>query len=196
MRIKPNNGTVIEAEAIRNPTELVDVVIDDGVTEIGDGAFSGCANLARVTIPNGMIKIGQEAFSFCTRLTSVVIPDGVTEIGYGAFKYCTGLTSVTIPNSVLSIGTCAFYGCSCLKDLFIPPDYVAPSFMAYGSTEPGERTMYYRTFIGEDAFKGCSRVKDYEFLDGAVGEYGSLQWGACIFICGTVIVRKKNENRP
>ena len=50
-----------------------------------------------VIIPEGVTKIGDGAFYDCTLLESVVIPKGVTEIGDGAFKYCTSLESIVIP---------------------------------------------------------------------------------------------------
>ena len=63
--------------------------------------IAGCKN---TVIPNGVTSIGNSAFSSCTGLTSVVIPNSVTSIGSGAFNGCSGLTSVTIDiNSPLTI---------------------------------------------------------------------------------------------
>ena len=72
------------------------VVIEDGVTSIGDDAFSGCTGLTSITIPDSVTSIGYGAFSGCTGLISVTIPDSVTSIGEYAFSGCTGLTSVTV----------------------------------------------------------------------------------------------------
>ncbi len=46
-----------------------DVVIPDGVTEIGKDAFSGCTGLTSVTIPDSVTAIGKSAFSGCEKLT-------------------------------------------------------------------------------------------------------------------------------
>ena len=70
-------------------------------------------------IPEGVTSIGDGAFKNCSSLTSVVIPEGVTSIGDGAFSNCSSLTSVTIPSSVTSIGENAFYDCTALKDVHI-----------------------------------------------------------------------------
>ncbi|MDR1372996.1 MAG: leucine-rich repeat protein [Dysgonamonadaceae bacterium] len=91
---------------------LATVTIPDGVTSIGDGAFEACISLTSVTIPNGVTSIGEYAFSSCSSLATVTIPDGVTSIGKYAFSYCISLTSVTIPESVTSIGHGAFYYCN------------------------------------------------------------------------------------
>ena len=111
-----------------------DVVIPEGVTNIGASAFSGCSSLASVVIPEGVTSIGDEAFYYCQSLTSVVIPEGVTSIGGEAFKYCSSLTSVVIPKGVKSIGNWAFSGCSSLASVVIPEGV---------------------TSIGDSAFNGC-----------------------------------------
>ena len=68
-----------------------DVVIPEGVTEIGSWAFSGCSSLTSVTIPKGVTIIGDCAFSNCSGLTSVTIPDSVVNIGERAFDIRTRL---------------------------------------------------------------------------------------------------------
>ncbi len=82
------------------------VVIEHGVTTVGDYAFYSCG-LTSVTIPDSVASIGVSAFSICGSLTSVTIPEGVASIKNGAFSD-SGLTTVTIPASVTSIGNSAF----------------------------------------------------------------------------------------
>lgn len=72
------------------------MTIGNGVTSIGDYAFSGCDELTSVTIGKDVTSIGNMAFYDCIRLKSVTIPDSVTSIGSGAFAHCRELTSVTI----------------------------------------------------------------------------------------------------
>ena len=96
------------------------VVIENGVTSIGDEAFFGCTGLTSVTIPDSVTSIEYRAFEDCTELTMVTIPDSVTSIGSYAFESCIGLTSVTIGNSVTSIGEGAFSGCTGLSSVTIP----------------------------------------------------------------------------
>ena len=86
------------------------------VTSIGDYAFASCY-ITSVDIPDGVTSIGNGAFSMCSGLTSVDIPDSVTSIGNSAFLKCSGLTSVTIPGSVTSIGSYAFEDCSYLTKI-------------------------------------------------------------------------------
>ena len=94
------------------------VIIENGVTNIGNHAFS-YSGLTSVTIPNSVTNIGNHAFSYSS-LISVTIPNSVTIIGEQAFYHCSGLTSVTIPNSITSIGTATFEYCYSLTSITIP----------------------------------------------------------------------------
>ena len=102
-----------------NNHRLSVVTIPNSVTSIGNFAFCGCRALTSVTIPNSVTSIGHEAFYECSSLTSIEIPNSVTSIGDYAFKCCRSLTSVTIPNSVTSIGKHAFNSCSSLTSVTI-----------------------------------------------------------------------------
>ena len=75
-----------------NGTLVTDLVIPEGVTEIGDYAFAGFTGLSTVTLPDSVTSIGSYAFKECSDLTSVVIPESVTEIGDYAFAYSAALT--------------------------------------------------------------------------------------------------------
>ena len=128
------------------------VIIEEGVTRIGEDAFYHCSGLTSVTIPNSVTSIGQSAFSSCSCLTSITIPNSVTSIEYYAFWGCSGLTSITIPNSVKSIGQEAFKGCSGLTSVTI------------GNSV---------TFIGDGAFNGCSGLSSVEFHCAQIGSWFS-----------------------
>lgn len=74
--------------------ENSELIIPEGVTNIGDYAFYGCTGLTSVTIPNSVTSIGNYAFASCTGLISIEIPNSVASIGNSAFRGCTGLTSI------------------------------------------------------------------------------------------------------
>lgn len=99
---------------------LEELEIADSVTRIGAAAFCCCISLTEVTIPAGMTEIGDSTFFNCLALSEVSIPDGVTEIGPYAFAHCNSLKKVEIPDSVTQIQFNAFYGCKSLSEVNIP----------------------------------------------------------------------------
>ena len=93
------------------------VVVDYGVTNIADFAFSFCKGLITVSISNSVKSIGTAAFDCCENLEEIDIPDSVTTIANGAFKFCYGLTTINIPSSVTTISAEAFSYCTNLSDI-------------------------------------------------------------------------------
>lgn len=71
------------------------VIIGDGVTTIGDWAFSYCRALTSVIISNSVTTIGERTFANCYSLTSVTIPSSVTRIEDGAFSDCGNVKQIT-----------------------------------------------------------------------------------------------------
>ncbi len=114
-------------------TSIKKVIIEDGVTNVENYAFTYYVSLIEVTIPNSVTSIGNSAFNGCRALTEITIPDSVTSIGYGAFC-CTDLTEITIPNGIKNIADNTFKGCGNLKSITIPDSV---------------------TSIGNSAFYGC-----------------------------------------
>ena len=99
-------------------TRIKTLVVEDGVTFLGTGAFMRCQNLTSVTLPSTLTGIGTSAFNGCNNLPEITIPDKVTSVGNGAF---TGskLTSITFPSTVTSIGDAALSNCANLRSVFI-----------------------------------------------------------------------------
>jgi hypothetical protein len=116
-----------------NNTFLTSVTILEGVTSIGNSAFTSCNGLTSVTLPNSLTSIGNYAFGNCTNLTEITIPEGVTSIGNEAFYGCTGLTEITIPESVTTIGSSAFSSCTGLTSITIPEGVTTIGSSAFSS---------------------------------------------------------------
>ena len=112
---------------------LTEVVIKDGVTEIGNQTFQGCTGLTNVTIPDSVQKIGAWAFYLCGGLKNVDIPANV-EIGNSSFHQ-SGLEQVTVSGG--SVGQYAFHRNVSLKKIDINCET-----------------------IGDEAFSGCDSLTD------------------------------------
>ena len=102
-----------------NGNQIRSVLMENGVTGIGNFAFFECISLTSMTIPDSVTCIGNCAFKDCSSLASVTIPDSVASIGVYAFCGCTSLKSVTIPDSVTSIGDYAFGFCTSLTGIWV-----------------------------------------------------------------------------
>ena len=96
------------------------VVIEDGVTSVGESVFSSYANLESVQLPSTLKQIGGSAFSRCSSLKEINVPEGVVHIGYSAFDGCSSLKEISIPEGVTHIGYSAFDGCSSLATVHLP----------------------------------------------------------------------------
>ncbi|MDR2906799.1 MAG: leucine-rich repeat protein [Bacteroidales bacterium] len=85
------------------------VVVGEGVSYIGVGAFLNHVNLTSVTLPQeGLDSIGRGTFDGCTSLTSITLPEGLERIGNFAFRG-SQLTTVTLPKSLIYLGDNAFF---------------------------------------------------------------------------------------
>ena len=106
--------------AYYNQSEILHVIISDGVTSIGQNAFGICTNMQSLTFnTTGSMEFATNAFMYCTSLASVTLPEGLTSIPDNCFYCCISLTSVTLPASLESIGLSAFYYCSSLESVTV-----------------------------------------------------------------------------
>ncbi len=150
------------------------VKISEGVTSLGEYAFSGCSRLTDTIIPECVKSIGGHVFDGCSDLTNVTIPESVTSIGSRAFYdtafynnednwengvlYCgnnllaakTDLSSAyTVKEGTKVIGGSAFYGLGGLTSVTIPSSV---------------------TIIESEAFSGCSGLADV-YYGGSLEEW-------------------------
>ncbi|MGN0476724.1 MAG: leucine-rich repeat protein, partial [Ruminococcus sp.] len=187
--------------------DIKNIVIENGVTSIGDRAFSHCTSLTSVTIGDSVTSIGISAFNCCTSLTSVTIPDSVTSIDDCAFSDCTSLTGVTIPDSVTSIGTRAFYDCGNLMGVYITdlkswcniyfrysdsnPLYYGGNLYLNGELVTDLVIPYGVTSIGDEVFNGCTSLTSVTIPD-SVTRIGNYAFYDCENLMGVYITDLKS----
>ena len=165
---------------VYNNSDVKKIVIEDGVTSIGDYAFRGCSSLTSITLPDSVTSIGDCAFVFCVGLSSITLPDSVTSIGDSAFKNCSSLTSITIPDRVTSIEPYAFDNCSSLTSITIPNSVTSIGASAfYNCRSLTSITIPDRvTSIESRAFTGCSSLTSITIPD-SVTSIGYATFTGC-----------------
>lgn len=136
----------IPAHTCSNCFALEKVIIPEGVTTIGDGAFnsgdipmsyseirfpktlksiggeafSNNAGVTKISLPDGLESIGTYAFAKNTSLVKVSFGDGITELSEGVFARDTILKNVALPYGLKSIGRFAFEEDGRIEELYIP----------------------------------------------------------------------------
>ena len=151
---------------------LTSITMPNSVTAIGDHAFAGCEGLTSITIPNRLTTISAYAFAYCSGLTSITIPNSVTAINDHAFAYCDGLTSITIPNSVTTIGAYAFADCSGLSSVSKGDNISLIGFRAFYNTLWLDNQPDGLVYVGKVAyyFKGeMPKGEEIILRDGTLG---------------------------
>lgn len=158
------NGNMEDYDFITRPWDntITEVIIEYGVTNIGNRAFDGCKVLKSVVIPNSITSIGDWAFKGCEELKSVIFPNSVINIGWGVFENCTELTNISLGDGVSYIYYATFENCTKLKSIIIPsgvPTIVGNTFK--NCTELTTVTIPKSVkSISENAFSGCDNLTD------------------------------------
>ena len=66
----PNSLTVVREYAFERAVRLVSVVLNEGLEEICEGAFSS-SGLRRIVLPQTLTKMAQDAFPYCAELKTI-----------------------------------------------------------------------------------------------------------------------------
>ena len=168
---------------------IKEIVIENGVTSIGDYAFRYCKSLTSVTIPDSVMSIGEDAFYWCTSLKSVTIPDSVTSIGEDAFYWCKSLTSVTIPDSVTSVGNSAFYGTAIYNNHPNGVVYINNWLIGYNGNMPENTEIVIKNGtrgIAGGAFENCRSLTSVTIPD-SVTSIGGWAFKGCASLTSVTI---------
>lgn len=119
-------GATYDYEEGSNPfygnTEIKNIVVDEGITEIGKYFFCNCYNAKDLSLSEGLKTISDGAFKNCKSLELDYIPNGVTVIGSKAFMN-TAVKEITLPKSLTELKDMAFNKCYNLEELFILNPY-------------------------------------------------------------------------
>ena len=148
--------------------QLTSVSLPNGLREISKGAFSECRTLTTINLPDSLASIGESAFAGCKNLKTVFLPDGLREIKSGAFSQCEQLSVVTFPQQLNAIEDYAFSGCERIKEIILPHGLKEIGKCSFGFCSGLERVFFPESLvrIGASAFTGCSRLCDARLPSG------------------------------
>lgn len=151
---------------------MLEVSIPGGVTAIGNSAFRG-SGLIAVFVPNSVKTVSADAFRLCRSLASMTLSEGVETVGERAFHSCIALRYMKFPSTLKSLGSGAFTSCESLNQVVFMP-----------SREPGSLT------IGTGAFTSCWYLNFISLPEGitelAPGMFSSCKTVVYLYIPGTV----------
>lgn len=99
---------------------LTTVILSEGIIDIGDEAFFRCYSISDITIPSTVRNFGGGIFMYCTSLKNVNLPEGITTLGDSMFDYCKSLDKIDFPSTLTTIGENAFCRCENLTSISIP----------------------------------------------------------------------------
>ena len=171
-------STVTEiAEGACSGCMLETVDIPEGLATIGDGAFYDCNRLSAIDLPASLATIGASAFEACSLLADVDL-GGVKDIGDSAFCSCNSLESIVIPNSTTNIGGSAFSFCGNLYDVTIGSGVRTIGVFEAERDDEDDPTMV----NVEPAFGGCDSLMDFKL---AAGNEKYEEIGGCLFYRAT-----------
>lgn len=106
----------------RDGIEVKKIEVEEGITTIGEYAFSYLIDLEEVTLPKSIEKIGLGAFAGENYLKRIIIPEKVKVISYDMFYTCVWLEEIQIPASVIEIQDYAFHSCLSLRRIYFGGD--------------------------------------------------------------------------
>lgn len=141
-------------------TSFKKIVIKEGVTEIGIGAFYQCTSLVEVELPSTLKVIGLRAFEGCNSLENITLPEKLKKIDHGAFSRCSKLEKINIPKSVSEISGWCFVGCYRLNEITV--DEENPNFCGVDGvlfTEDMTTLVKYPGGNGRDTYTVPNTVK-------------------------------------
>ena len=113
--------TVISDGVFCGHTELTELRLPEGLTDLGEFLFDGCENLRQLQLPASLERFWGYTFAR-SGLEALTIPDRVRSIPPFCFKDCKNLTLLTCGKGMRTIYAWAFAGCDKLSDPDVGPE--------------------------------------------------------------------------
>ncbi|MDO5488599.1 MAG: leucine-rich repeat protein [Bacteroidaceae bacterium] len=139
-----------------------EIEIPQGVTEIGEAAFSGLAikNRINLTLPQGVKKIGHIAFHGL-KMSSLKLNDDLERVDQWAFLDTSMPFQIELPQDLIYIGPEAFCGCGIEGEIVIPEGCVSIGRGAFRGNQITKLTIPSRLeMIEDETFQSVGRITE------------------------------------
>ena len=158
------------------PSTIYKVVIEDGITTIGDRAFEDCYDIKSITIPKSIMRIGYYAFDDCINLKKIYISDLGAWCRISNYNHVPGdlyldgklLTEVVVPDGIRIV---AFANRDAIKRITLPNSVIGINGCTNCKNLTSINIPDSVTYISAKAFLGCSSLKSLTIPD-SVTEIG------------------------
>ena len=141
-------------------SQITTIVVEDGITSIGNKVFSGHENVTSITIADSVTEIGENAFYGCSSLMDVKLPANLTSLGANSFTRCTFLTEITLPDTLTTLSDGLFSTCTSLTTVHFPTNVTSLGSYTFSGSGLTELTLPEGiTSLGEKCFYGCQSLK-------------------------------------
>lgn len=160
--------------------EIVSVVVEEGVTSLGELAFFECESLTNAILPSTLETIGIRAFKDCVSLSYLNIPPSLYVIAESAFENCKSLNGIRLPDGLVIIGDKAFYRCASLTSITIPAsvNYLGMVVFAQCPSLVRADVLCPIENLPDWAFYGCRSLTDVSLPD-TLKSVGDLAFYDC-----------------
>lgn len=154
---------------------LDEVTLPDTLLSIGDNAFFNCAALEEIELPAGLVTIGNSAFYGCEALAEIALPSGVTSMGNYTFAHCGSLETVSLPATLTRVGLYAFYDCGSLRGVSVPSGVTVLDVGAFNGCEALRTVSFPASLTGINAsvFEGCESLYSQSYA-GTVSQFEQI----------------------
>ncbi len=166
--------------------------VPNGVTDVHDDAFHGCAGLVSIDVPQSVARIGKDAFYDCAGLAKIDVhadnanyssADGVLFDKNKSMLICCPAKKsgdYSISNTVDTIGIMAFRGCAELTSVSIPNTVKIIGRSVFENCSGLTSVAIPNTVssIGVNAFYGCTSLTSIA-IPGSMRSIDYYAFGGC-----------------
>ena len=147
----------------------------ESLSKVGSSAFNsvGQALKGDIVINEGVTTIGNTAFKGCSNITSVSMPSTVTEIGSKSFENCTNLKTAKLPENIKKINSEAFYNCNNLSDEITIKEGTTIEKLAFSKTGISKVTIENGVVLPVNSFNSCSKLEKVIIKDNVTINMGT-----------------------